>query len=98
MLWTVQQDISGNDSVGQAEAATWDNVPDFVPSVEHNQWNMNNSLTPNATAPNSFLGFGGHAASEFDFFPADVNVKPAETQADHRDWEIQREVLIDDAL
>lgn len=95
--WSVQEDISSDDEVGQEEAASWSVDEDFVPSVENGTWGMSKaSLSPNATDNNSVLSFGGHAASEFDFLPGDVTVKPLVTQSDHHDWVIERDLPIND--
>ena len=95
--WTIQEDVSGNDEIGQEEVGSWAVDGDFVPSVEKGAWGMSKaSLSPNATAENSFLSFGGHAASEYGFLPTDVNILPLVTQSDHTEWTIQVDPPIND--
>ena len=95
--WSVQEDISSDDEVGQEEAASWDVDDDFVPSIENGAWGMSKaSLSPNATDNNSALSFGGHAASEFGFLPGDVSVVPSITQGDKVGWTIEADPPIND--
>ena len=85
--WTAETDITVDESDEWTSG-----IDEEEMRLDGHSWQAKPSaLDPNATSPNTVLGFSGWTQDELRVVPEDFAVTPEEFQADKEDWTIQSE-------